>query len=61
MRGRGSVRVPIRRPLIITQPGAHYLPLVQFGNWLRVAGKVSGGPKNGSPAFVFDFYWVLKG
>ncbi len=48
-------------PLVITDSGAHYLPLGQFGNWLRVAAEVSGGPAGGEPAFVFDFYWVLKG
>lgn len=47
--------------LTITKPGAHYLSLAQFGNWLRVAGEVTGGPADGKPAFVIDFYWVLKG
>ena len=47
--------------LIITKPGAHCLTLAQFGNWLRVAGEVTGGPADGAPAFVIDFYWVLKG
>ncbi len=47
--------------LTVTRPGAHYLNLAQFGNWLRVAGEVTGGPADGSPAFVIDFYWVLKG
>jgi len=48
-------------PLVITGPGAHYLSLGEFGNWLRLAGDVTGGPADGSPAFVLDFYWVLKG
>lgn len=47
--------------LTVTQPGAHYLGLAQFGNWLRAAGEITGGPADGSPAFVIDFYWVLKG
>jgi hypothetical protein len=48
-------------PLVITNPGAHYLSLMRFGNWLRVAGEVTGGPAGGEPAVVLDFYWVLKG
>jgi hypothetical protein len=48
-------------PLVITKTGSYYLPLSQFGNWLRVAGEVSGGPASAEPAFVIDFYWVLKG
>jgi hypothetical protein len=47
--------------LSLTAPGAHYLSLTQFGNWLRVSAEVTGGPADGSPAFVIDFYWVLKG
>ena len=45
----------------IDRPGAHYLELERFGNWLRVTGEVSGGPADGSAAFILDFYWVLKG
>jgi len=48
-------------PLAITGPGAYSLPLVHFGNWLRLSGEISGGPPGGAPAFVYDFYWVLKG
>jgi hypothetical protein len=48
-------------PLVIDRPGAHCLSLARFGNWLRVAGEVSGGPPGGAPAVVLDFYWVLKG
>ena len=47
--------------LVITKPGAHYFPLAQFGNWLRAVGEVTGGPTDGSPAFVIDFYLILKG
>jgi hypothetical protein len=43
----------------ITQPGGYVLSLTGFGNWLRLAGEASGGPSDG-PAFVADFYWVLK-
>lgn len=45
----------------ISAPGGYFLTLTQFGNWLRLAGDVSGGPEDGSPAFVIDLYWVLKG
>jgi hypothetical protein len=48
-------------PLAISQPGAHYLALKRFGNWLRVSGEVTGGPADGATAVVLDFYWVLKG
>lgn len=41
--------------------GGQSLALTQFGNWLRLAGDVSGGPSDGSPACVIDIYWVLKG
>ena len=44
----------------ITGPGGYYLSLDRFGNWLRLAGEVSGGPPDGGAAFVADFYWVLK-
>lgn len=38
-----------------------YALLVEhFGNWLRLAGEVMGGPEDGSPAFIADLYWVLK-
>ncbi len=46
--------------LVIEKPGGYQLDLVRFGNWLRVAGEVSGGPPGGA-AFLLDFYWVLKG
>ena len=48
-------------PLVVTAPGAHYLPLTQFGNWLRLRGDISGGAPGNLPVFVYDFYWVLKG
>lgn len=48
-------------PLLFTAPGGAALPLTHFGNWLRLAGEVSGGPDDGSPAFLLDLYWVLKG
>lgn len=47
-------------PAEIERPGGYCLALERFGNWLRVAGEVSGGPES-APAFVLDFYWVLKG
>lgn len=50
---------PAFEPVIA--PGGYFLSLSHFGNWLRLAGDVSGGPEDGSPAFVFDLYWVLKG
>jgi hypothetical protein len=43
----------------IAQPGGYALLLTGFGNWLRLAGTASGGPADG-PAFVADFFWVLK-
>ncbi len=48
-------------PLRIEKTGGFSLPLPQFGNWLRLAGEVAGGPADGSPALVLDLYWVLKG
>ncbi len=48
-------------PLQIGKTGGYGLPLTHFGNWLRLAGEVSGGPANGSPTFVIDIYWILKG
>jgi hypothetical protein len=48
-------------PLRLQKAGGYSLPLTQFGNWLRLAGEVSGGPADGTPAFVLDLYWVLKG
>lgn len=47
--------------LIIEKTGGYQLDLVRFGNWLRLAGEVTGGPAEGAPAFLLDFYWVLKG
>jgi hypothetical protein len=47
--------------LRIDSLGGRGLALTQFGNWLRLAGEVSGGPTDGSPACVIDLYWVLKG
>lgn len=47
--------------LQVGAPGGYALPLERFGNWLRLAGVVSGGPADGSAALVLDLYWVLKG
>ncbi len=49
------------RPLVARRPGGYQLPVTRFGNWLRLAGEVSGGPKRGGAALVIDLYWVLKG
>lgn len=48
-------------PLRITQTGGWSLTLLHFGNWLRFAGDVAGGPDDGSPGCVLDLYLVLKG
>ena len=48
-------------PLHVRQPGGASLALSQFGNWLRLAGEVSGGPPEPASACVIDLYWVLKG
>ena len=45
--------------LTIAGTGGYSLLLTSFGNWLRLAGEASGGPADG-PAFVADFFWVLK-
>lgn len=47
--------------LRIEKPGGYSLPLTQFGNWLRLAGEIAGGPADGASAFVIDIYWALKG
>ena len=44
----------------ISAPGGYFLSLDYFGNWLRLAGTVSGGPDDGSAAVLVDIYWVLK-
>jgi len=44
----------------VSEPGGYSLLVTGFGNWLRLAGEASGGPDDGSAAFVADFYWVLK-
>jgi hypothetical protein len=44
----------------ITSVGGYFLNLTHFGNWLRMVGQVSGGPSDGGPAFIVDFYWVFK-
>lgn len=44
----------------ITKAGGYSLALSHFGNWLRLVGSVSGGPSEGGPTLVADFYWVLK-
>lgn len=49
------------RALRVRRPGGYGLPVTQFGNWLRLAGVVTGGPKGGRTALVIDLYWVLKG
>ena len=48
-------------PLRIEKTSGYSLTLTHFGNWLRLEGDVSGGPDDGSSAFVLDIYWVLKG
>lgn len=48
-------------PLRVEKAGGHSLPLAQFGNWLRLAGEIAGGPADGSTAFLIEIYWVLKG
>ena len=48
-------------PLHLRQSGGASLALSHFGNWLRLAGEVSGGPPEGETACVIDLYWVLKG
>lgn len=45
----------------ITRPGGSFLNVKHFGNWLRLAGEIAGGPEDGSGTFVVDLYWVLKG
>ena len=45
---------------VIGEPGGYFLNLDGFGNWLRLAGTVSGGPADGSAAVLVDIYWVLK-
>ena len=44
----------------ISEPGGYFTSLAGFGNWLRLAGAVSGGPDDGAAAVVVDIYWVLK-
>jgi hypothetical protein len=51
-------RGPVLGP--ITKAGSYFLALDHFGNWLRLAGEVTGGPGNGEPTMVADVYWVLK-
>jgi hypothetical protein len=48
-------------PLRVAAPGGYSLPLAHFGNWLRLAGEVTGGPADGAAAVVIDLYWVMKG
>jgi len=43
----------------INSEGGYFLRLEGFGNWLRLAGEVSGGPAQ-EAAFIADFYWALK-
>jgi hypothetical protein len=45
----------------ITSAGGYFLRLEHFGNWIRLAGDVTGGPDDDSAAFVADIYWALKG
>ncbi len=45
----------------IDRAKGYYLPLRNFGNWLRLVGEVTGAPGDGSPEFVIDVYWSLKG
>lgn len=44
----------------ISSTGGYALTIGHFGNWLRLVGEIAGGAQ-GSPTFVVDFYWVLKG
>jgi len=44
----------------ISEVGGYHIALEKFGNWLRLAGEVEGGPEDGSPAMEIDIYWVLK-
>lgn len=44
----------------IREPGGYFLQLSHFGTWLRLAGNVTGGPEDGSPAMIAHFYWDLK-
>lgn len=44
----------------LTEAGGYYLQLSHFGTWLRLAGRVSGGPEDDSPAMIAHFYWDLK-
>lgn len=48
-------------PLVARRVGGHALPVTHFGNWLRLAGSVTGGPKRGRTAMVIDLYLVMKG
>jgi hypothetical protein len=48
-------------PLMAYAPGGYALPLTQFGNWLRLAGEITGGPTDEGTTMVIDLYWVLKG
>jgi hypothetical protein len=48
-------------PLLVSAPGGASLALTHFGNWLRLAGEVGGGPGGDAPTFLLDIYWVLKG
>lgn len=43
----------------LTEMGGYSLCVEHFGNWLRLAGEVTGGPEDG-PAFIADLYWVFK-
>ena len=45
---------------VISEPGGCFLNLTGFGNWLRLAGTVTGGPDDGSATVLIDIYWVLK-
>jgi hypothetical protein len=44
----------------MSQAGGYYLQLRHFGTWLRLVGRVSGGPADDSPAMIAHFYWDLK-
>ena len=50
---------PIAFPPMM-KAGGYSLALSHFGNWLRLAGTVTGGSSQGGPTVVVDLYWVLK-
>jgi hypothetical protein len=43
----------------LTEEGGYFLLIRDFGNWIRLAGEIDGGP-DCSTALIADFYWSLK-